>query len=219
MCFLFLTTDFSPSTTIFNQSINQSIDQPLITMNPAISNLVLMLVMMQVSKRLDWENPSTILYVRILYVSATVITLSIYLITRQIIINKNDQTTLKYLDEPNKLSGETEKKLVTTTVKQYDIGQINQCIKGVFTGLAMTGFMHLYMKYTNPLLMQSLSPLKGAVEANIVKIHLFGKQPINDLARPFKAASLFGALDPNASTDKHSIEKAEVSGKGGVKEE
>lgn len=189
-------------------------------MNPAISNLLLMLVMMQVSKRLDWENPDTVLYVRILYVSTTVTTLLIYLYARYKITKKNDLTTLKYLEEPNKLQGETEQKLVTTTVKEYDLTQINSSIKSVFTGLAMTGFMHLYMKYTNPLLMQSLSPLKGALEANIVKIHLFGAKPVGDLARPFKAQSMFGAAgDAAAKNDKQSIEKAETSGKGGIKEE
>lgn len=187
-------------------------------MNAAVSNLALMLIMMQVSKKLDWENPSTILYVRILYVSTTLATLGIYVVTRFLIVKKNDLTTLKYLEEPNMWQGESEQKLVVSTIKEYDLAQINSAIKGVFTGLAMTGFMHIYMGYTNPLLMQSLSPLKSALEANIVKIHLYGKKAVGDLDRPFKAASMFGG-DAKGKTDKQSIEKAEVNGKGGIKEE
>ncbi|GMF82502.1 unnamed protein product [[Candida] boidinii] len=71
--------------------------------------------------------------------------------------------------------------------------------------------------------MQTISPIKSALEANIVKIHLFGKPATGDLKRPFKAASLFGGLggagSSDVKTDKASIEKAETSGAGGIKEE
>ncbi|GME94380.1 hypothetical protein B5S28_g5008 [[Candida] boidinii] len=192
-------------------------------MNPALTNLVLMLVNMQVARRLDFEDPTILLYVRIAYVTATVLVLSIYLYVRSVIISKNDLTTLKYVEPSSPLSGETGEKLQVTTVKDYDLKQINSSIKGVFTGLAMMGFMHIYMKYTNPLFMQTISPIKSALEANIVKIHLFGKPATGDLKRPFKAASLFGGLggagSSDVKTDKASIEKAETSGAGGIKEE
>lgn len=189
-------------------------------MNPAISNLAIMLIMMQVSKRLDFENPDIVFYVRCAYASATLITLSIYLYIRSIILKKNDLTTIKFVAPPNAMAGETEGKLTVTTVKQYDIEQINQSIKGVFTGLAMMGFMHLYMKYTNPLVMQSISPIKSALEGNLAKIHLFGKPASGDLKRPFKAASMFGAFGGDeVKTDKQTIEQAETAGKGGIKQE
>ena len=187
-------------------------------MNPAVSNLVLMLVMMQVSKKFDWENPSTIFYVRVLYVSSITLCLSLYLFVRQRVLSKNDLTTLKYFNEPNAMSGETERKLVVTTVKDYDLQQVNSQIKSIFTGMAMMGFMHLYMKYTNPLLSQSINPIKSAFESKIVKIHLFNQEAKGDLVRPFKAASLFGGA-AGSTTDKQSIEKAEISGAGGIKEE
>lgn len=189
-------------------------------MNPAVSNLVLMLVGMQVSKRLDFENPSILFYVRVAFVVGQLLTVLIYLYVRFTIIKKNDLTTLKYLDAPNKLAGESESKLVTTTVKDYDLKQIDSAIKGMFTGLAMTGFMHLYMKFANPLVMQSISPVKGALESNIVKIHLFNSPAVGDLKRPFQAApSMFSGLTGGAKTDKSSIEKAETAGTGGIKEE
>ncbi|KAH3679149.1 hypothetical protein WICMUC_001160 [Wickerhamomyces mucosus] len=190
-------------------------------MNPAISNLVIMLVMMQVSKKLDFENPTTVFYVRVAFVSATIITLSVYLYTRSVILKKNDLTTLKFVSPPNSLAGETEGKLTVTTVKEYDLEQVQSAIKGVFTTLAMMGFMHLYMKYTNPLVMQSISPVKSAFESNIVQIHLFGKPASGDLKRPFKAASLFGGFGGNndVKTDKSSIESAEKAGNGGVKQD
>ncbi|GME84822.1 unnamed protein product [Ambrosiozyma monospora] len=190
--------------------------------SPAISNLVLMLVMMQVSRKLDFEDPNILLGVRIAYGVGTTLTLLIYLFVRQTIIAKNDLNTLKYLQPPNAMAGETEAKLVTTTVKDYDLQQIHQAIKGVFTGLAMMGFMHLYMGYANPLVMQSISPVKSALESNLVKIHLYGSKATGDLKRPFKAPEGFlSALNgaSSAKTDKASIEKAETAGAGGIKEE
>lgn len=138
-------------------------------------------------------------------------------------LNTNtDLTTLKYVEPANAFGGQEEPKLVTTTVKEYDIKQLNSAIRGVFTGIAMMGFMHIYMKYTNPLLLQSIMPIKSAIEQNIVQIHVFGKPAIGDLKRPFKAASMFGGAGMGGGdikTDKKTISAAEVSGAGGVKEE
>mmetsp|Transcript_3418 Transcript_3418/g.3324 ORF Transcript_3418/g.3324 Transcript_3418/m.3324 type:complete len:193 (-) Transcript_3418:82-660(-) len=192
-------------------------------MNPAITNLGVMLVMMQVSRRLDLEDPDILFYVRAAYLSCQAIALAIYAITRAKITAKNDLTTLKYVEPANTMAGETEPKAVVTTVREYDLKQVNSQIRSVFTSLAMMGFMHIYMKYTNPLVMQSISSVKSALEANIVKIHLFGTPASGDLKRPFKAAPGFlqalSGAQQDVKTDKHSIETAEISGAGGIKED
>lgn len=181
-----------------------------------------MLVSMQVSKRFNFEDPTILFYLRAIFAVGQVITILIYLFVRFKIQQKNDLTTLKYLDQPNKLAGESEPKLITTTVKDYDLKQVDSAIKGLFTGYLMTGFMHLYMKFANPLVMGSISPVKGALECNIVKIHLFNQPAVGDLKRPFKPApsllqGLTGASD--IKTDKASIQRAETAGTGGIKEE
>jgi hypothetical protein len=191
-------------------------------MNPAVSNIVIMLVMMQVAKKLDFENPDVLFYTRAAYITCQVLALLVYFIVRVKINSKNDLTTLKYVEPANPMSGQTEPRAVVTTVKEYDLQQVNTQVKGIFTGLAMMGFMHIYMKYTNPLVMQSISSLKGALESNIVKIHLFGTPASGDLKRPFKAApgfleALTGA--GGVQTDKASVESAEVAGAGGIKQD
>jgi hypothetical protein len=123
------------------------------------------------------------------------------------------------VEPPSTLSGTTESKLVTTTIKEYDLQQVNSAMKGVFQGIAMMAFMHLYMKYTNPLLVQSILPVKSAFEQNIVQIHLFGKAASGDLKRPFKAASMFGGAGADVKTDKKAISEAEKAGSGGAKED
>lgn len=114
-----------------------------------------------------------------------------------------------------------EPKHVVTTVHSYDLQQLRGMFKSQLMGVGMMGVMHLYFKYTNPLLIQSIIPLKGAFEGNLVKIHLFGQPAIGDLKRPWKAAGglmgMGGAGEIKA--DKKSIEQAERSGSGGVKEE
>ncbi|AGO12918.1 AaceriADL332Cp [[Ashbya] aceris (nom. inval.)] len=189
-------------------------------MNPQISNLAIMLVLMQISRRLNMEDPTVILYIRILYVTSTVLAYLVYQVARRRIVAKNDLTTLKYVTPANPLSGQPEEQLKVTTVRDYDLEQVDSSIKSIYTGVAMMGFMHLYLKYTNPLLMQFISPLKTALEHAEVRIHLFGKPATGDLKRPFKQAGLFGmggAAGPK--TDKQSIEAAEKAGKGGVKAE
>lgn len=130
-----------------------------------------------------------------------------------------DLTTLKYV-EPAPMGSDQEPKLVTTTVQEYDTSQLRQLYKTQMMGVGMMAVMHLYFKYTNPLLIQSIIPLKGAFEGNLVKVHLFGQPASGDLKRPWKAAGGFmGMGQGEIKSDKASIEAAERSGRGGVKDE
>lgn len=130
-------------------------------------------------------------------------------------------TTLKYV-EPSPMGSTEEPKLVTTTVHAYDLQQLRALFKSQLMGVGMMAVMHLYFKYTNPLLIQSIIPLKGAFEGNLVKIHLLGQPAVGELKRPFKAApglmaGLTGAAE--SASDKKSVEAAEKAGRGGVKDE
>ena len=129
-------------------------------------------------------------------------------------------TTLKYV-EPPPLGSAEEPKLVTTTVHSYDASQLRGLWKAQLIGLGMMGVMHLYFKTTKPLLIQSIIPLKGAFEGNLVKIHLLGQPAVGDLKRPWKAAQGFMGMGGQGEikSDRKSIEEAEKAGRGGVKEE
>lgn len=80
----------------------------------------------------------------------------------------------------------------------------------------MMGFLHGYMKYSQPLLLQSVMAVKGAFEQNEVQLHLFGKPATGNLARPFKSApGLLDSLTGQNSapqTDAASIKSAEKAG-------
>ena len=122
--------------------------------------------------------------------------------------------------------GSTEEgKLVVTTVYEYDSAQLRNAFRSQLMGVAMMAFMHLYMKYTNPLVLQSIIPLKGAFEAPLARIHLFGAPAQGELERPFKAPagmmSMLGGGTPGAAprSDQKAVEAAERAGRGGAKEE
>ncbi|KAI4104187.1 MAG: hypothetical protein L6R37_003448 [Teloschistes peruensis] len=189
-------------------------------LNPQITNLIIILGMMQVSKKIPFEDPQVLLGVRILYIVTNLVIAGLYLYLQNKINAKKDLTTLKYV-EPPPMGSADEPKLITTTVHSYDSQQLRALWKSQLMGVGMMGVMHLYFKYTNPLLIQSIIPLKGAFEGNLVKIHLFGQPAIGDLKRPWKAAGglmgMGGQGEPKA--DKKSIEQAERAGSGGVKEE
>ena len=129
-------------------------------------------------------------------------------------------TTLKYV-EPAPMGTGEEPKLVTTTIQEYDTRQVQALYKSQMMGVAMMAVMHLYFKYTNPLLIQSIIPLKGAFENNLVKVHLLGTPAVGDLKRPWKAAGGMMGMGGGGEikSDKASIEAAERSGRGGAKEE
>lgn len=130
-----------------------------------------------------------------------------------------DMTTLKYV-EPAPMGSSEDPKLVTTTIYSYDSSQLASMFKSQLMGIGMMGVMHLYFKFTNPLLVQSIIPLKGAFEANLSKIHLLGYAATGDLKRPWKATGLAGmGGSGEVKSDKKSIEAAEKAGSGGIKEE
>ena len=53
-------------------------------------------------------------------------------------------------------------------------------------GLVMVAVMHLYFKLPNPLLIQSILPLKSMAQSKLIQIHLFGQPAVDALVRPWK---------------------------------
>jgi len=187
------------------------------TMNPQVQNLVITLGAMQVARKIPFDDPDVLLYVRIAYVVVQLIIFAAYYYTSMKIKQKNDLTTLKYV-EPKSPMAQEPGALVTTTYRDYDLQQTSVLLRGAYMGVAMMAFMHLYLKYTQPLFMQALMGLKGVYDAKPIAIHILGKPAEGDLKRPFKTGGgMFGATGEPA-TDRAAIEEAEKK-VGGKKEE
>lgn len=175
--------------------------------NPAIQNLVVSLVVMQVARKVPFDDPEVLNYVRLGYVVSQALILGSYYYTSMKIRKKNDQTVLKYVEPANPMTKDNGT-LITTTVKDYDLGEVTKALRGALFSLAMMGFLHLYLKYTQPLFIQALMGLKNLYDAKILQIHLLGKKDEGDLKRPFKAAGgMFGGGNPQ--TDNAAISEAE----------
>ncbi|PVG04307.1 putative PHO88-involved in phosphate transport [Serendipita vermifera] len=184
-------------------------------MNPAIQNLVISLGAMQVARRIPFDDPQVLNYVRAGYVISQLICIGVYLYISAKIKQKNDTTVLKYVEPKNPLNPDSGG-LVVTTHRDYDLEETSKLLRAVYMGMAMMIFLHLYMKFTQPLFIQGLMGLKGLYEAKPVALYIFNKPAEGDLKRPFKQPpGLFGSSNP--ATDKASIAAAE--GKPAPKEE
>ncbi|KLU93201.1 inorganic phosphate transporter PHO88 [Magnaporthiopsis poae ATCC 64411] len=189
-------------------------------LSPQITNMVIILGMIQVAKKIPFEDPNVLNMARAGYALSNLIILGISLYIMSCINKKKDLTTLKYV-EPAPVGSSEEPKLVTTTIHAYDLSKLKEALRSQAMGVGMMAVMHLYFKYTNPLLIQSIIPLKGALESNLAKIHIFGQPASGDLKRPFKQAQglMAGLQGGPAQSDKKAVEAAERAGRGGAKEE
>ncbi|KIM58387.1 hypothetical protein SCLCIDRAFT_1191462 [Scleroderma citrinum Foug A] len=182
-------------------------------MNAGVQNIVLSLGAMQVARRIPFDDPVVLNYVRLGYITSQIIILGTYFYISYkacqnlFIKQKNDQTVLKYVDTPNPMSSDSGG-LVTTTVRDYDLSETSKLLRGAYFGVAMMTFFHLYLKYTQPLFIQALMGLKNLYDAKPVAIHILGKPADGELKRPWKAQSMFGAAS-GPQTDSASIAEAE----------
>jgi len=176
-------------------------------MNAGIQNLVISLGVMQVARKVPFEDPEVLTYVRIGYVAAQVIILGVYYYISMAVKNKNDQTVLKYVEPQGPMSSEPDK-LVTTTVRDYDLSETSKLLRSAYMGIAMMGFLHGYLKYTQPLFIQAIMGIKNLYDSKPVSIYIFGRPAEGDLKRPWKAApGLLGGSGP--ATDAAAITEAE----------
>ncbi|KAN0092519.1 Inorganic phosphate transporter Pho88 [Tylopilus felleus] len=184
-------------------------------MNAGVQNIMISLGAMQIARRIPFDDPVVLNYVRLGYVLSQIIIVGTYFFVSYKIKQKNDQTVLKYVDSPNPMSSDSGG-LVTTTVRDYDLSETSKLLRGAYFGIAMMAVFHIYMKYTQPLFIQALMGLKNLYDAKAVAIHVLGKPAEGDLKRPFKAASLFG---PAAGPQTDAASVAEAEKKVGAKKE
>ncbi|KAK4048625.1 phosphate transporter (Pho88) [Microbotryomycetes sp. JL201] len=151
------------------------------------------------ARKVDFTDEQTLLYVRCAYVGAQLLCLAVYYIVSVQVKRKNDVKVLKYV-EPKSPMQQDPGALITTTNRDYDLSEVSKAVRGVLIGVAFMGFMHGYMKYTQPLFIQSIMALKGLYDSKIVKIHVLNKPAEGDLKRPFVAAPGFMNPAGNNST-------------------
>jgi len=176
-------------------------------MNSGIQNLLISLGAMQLARKIPFEDPLVLNYVRLAYVVSQLVMLAAYYYVSIAVKRKNDQTVLKYVEPPAPMSQESGQ-LITTTVRDYDLSETSKLLRSAYMGIAMMAGMHIYFKFTQPLFIQAIMGFKNIYDAKLVAIHILGSPATGDLKRPFKAASMFGPSN-SPQTDAASIAEAE----------
>jgi hypothetical protein len=107
-----------------------------------------------------------------------------------------DTTALRYVNpaKPSASGQPSEPEMVVTTNKAYDLNQLQQAIRSTLTTALMFSVIHFYFKINQPLLIQSIVPIKNALISKEALIHFWGDAAEGPLKRPFKAESPFSAL-------------------------
>lgn len=114
----------------------------------------------------------------------------------------------------------SESESVTTTNMEYDVSQLQQFIKQTGTSILMISAMHWYFNFTQPLVLQSVMPIKNLLTHKVALIHLWGDAPVGDLKRPFKVESPFAALlGGGSSGSESSTETTAAADDGHAKKE
>lgn len=210
-------------------------------LNKTIINILIMIVMMILSKFINFDNNTVKLIVRLLYFTSMITSIVIYVMTYYKILKLNDLTLLKYVTNDNSMFSNTaaatsgsnsnakKEKLVVTTIRDYDLDQVKGSIKSNFNNLVVMLVMHFIMGYTQPLFMQFINPLKNCYQDKLINIHWFlnggfENKYVNkvvdvlEFKRPFKAETVFGqSVGGSIKMDKKNIELYEKMGNGGVK--
>ncbi|KAI7862264.1 inorganic phosphate transporter [Spinellus fusiger] len=160
-------------------------------------NIGFMLASMQLAKKVDWENPHTLFVARTGYYGAQVLVMIMTYMLMTLIRKKNDTTVLTYVNKAKPSFGGGaggQDETVTTTVMEYDISQLKQFLQSTVTSILMISVMHWQFKFTQPLLLQSILPIKNLVVHKEALIHLWGDAPEGALQRPFPAENPLGAM-------------------------
>ncbi|KAF9173203.1 hypothetical protein BGX20_003818 [Mortierella sp. AD010] len=176
-------------------------------------NMAIVMGSMQITNRLDLEDAKTKQLILGVYVASQAVVLLVSLIIKRRIEAKKDTTVLKYLDQPKPFSGE-QAKVITTTNMAYDLEQNAQAQKQALFGLVFMIFLHFQFGVIRPLVVQSVLPVKNALQSKWAQVYLFGKPAEGELKRPWKAdnpfAALTGAQDQQTEAEeKAAIKKAE----------
>ena len=177
-----------------------------------MSSIGLVLLLVQVSKRFDLTDPAIIAKIRIVYLAAQAVYISLCLLIRYIINRKNDTTTFTYAPAQSPFSmNPGAAPSITVTVRDYDLGENRKQLQQTVLSTVVMMVLHFKFGFVQPMIFQSIPPLKQLLESHLTKIHLFGCKAEGDLKRPFKVPSPFEALLNGPSANENGNSSSEVN--------
>ncbi|KAF2168575.1 hypothetical protein M409DRAFT_21325 [Zasmidium cellare ATCC 36951] len=155
-------------------------------MKPQMQNIIIMASAIVASTQIPFKDPNVLNAARTIYIFINLIVLAILAYTRLRIAQQKDTTLLPppppfKPDKPNK----------PPTIQTHDLHHFTSLLKSQVTSMLMVALMHLYFRLPTPLVIQSILPIKNALESNLVKIYVFGRPAVGELKRPWKDGAGF----------------------------
>lgn len=159
-----------------------------------LSSIGLVLLLVQVSKRFDLTDPSVIFKIRILFYSVQALYLLICAVIYKQIIKRNDQTPVTQTPQPSPFSTGARPASTVMPAKDYDLSELKKMVQQTVLSTLFMTVLHFKFNFVQPLIFQSIPPMKQLFEAPLTRIYLYGKAATGDLKRPFKVQNPLESL-------------------------
>jgi hypothetical protein len=163
------------------------------------------------TKYIDLTDENNIMYTRIAFYSVQVVLLACSYMVYRHIEGVKDETEISIT--PARSIGQTdEQPKQATSVRAYDYGELKKQLQQIFIGAAIITAMHFQWGYVQPMLLQSILPLKNILWSPVFRVHLLRQVPTesNGLMRPWVADNPFASLT-GAGAEPQSTEEKEVA--------
>eukprot|EP00026_Physarum_polycephalum_P017157 Phypoly_transcript_18283.p1 GENE.Phypoly_transcript_18283~~Phypoly_transcript_18283.p1 ORF type:complete len:218 (-),score=37.35 Phypoly_transcript_18283:73-726(-) len=166
-------------------------------LSPQLTTALLVLGTIQLSRQFNLEDPTTINYVRIFYAVSQLAVVGILFFIKTKIEASQDKGTIEVdtaapsFSNPNP-SGEKKK----MTIKEYDLSEWSAQLKQTLIPLALIVGLHLYIGFVQPLIIQSIIPLKALYSTPLFQVYILGKKTEGTLVRPWKKPNPLEGLIP-----------------------
>jgi hypothetical protein len=171
-----------------------------------IAGMALVFGLAQFIKYFNLANPKNALVIRITYGSVQILSLVIFAYIRsQIMKRKGKNNEYVTIVTPPRPFSEEEPKTERLTVEEYDNRELYKVIQSTVFGAFLLILIHIWLGALQPLIFQSILPLKTLFTSNLFQIYVLGKKAEGKLERPWKEPSPFADLFqiPNEEANTH----------------
>lgn len=150
-----------------------------------ISSILFVFAIVHATKHIDLKNQDNIFWIRFVYFFSQFLLYALAIYVRYRIKRISDKTKIQVTEKQNPLSSEPPK-VTEMTIMEYDLKLVQEFIRQTTISLCILLFMHYKWEFIQPLIIQSILPLKAAIFLPIFQIHLLRRPAEGDLKRPFK---------------------------------
>ena len=142
----------------------------------AMSRMIMMVPVMFMCSKLDWENESLVQLVRqAYYVEQLTLLVACGLLYLKISDSGPKQSTKIWVKNPPSPSN-PKPKWQSTTYKTFELHALQQLASQIVMGVAMTSFLHFKWKIKQSMVMQAMMMPLTFIDAPVVKRHFLGDE-------------------------------------------